>query len=75
MEVINPHLIHHQGKHDADDDCNDGNDDNGDDDDADDDLASIFGPPSTAKISALLARLELEEWRPGSFFIMMLPLS
>ena len=31
------------------------------------DLASIFGPPSTARISALLARLELEEWRPGSF--------
>ena len=32
------------------------------------DLASIFGPPSTAMISALLDRLELEEWRPGSFF-------
>ena len=31
------------------------------------DLASIFGPPSTALISALSARLELEEWRPGSF--------
>ena len=43
-----------------------------DDDDDDDDLASIFGPPSTAIISALLAKLELEEWRPGSFIIMML---
>ena len=26
----------------------------------------IFGPPSTAMIEALLARLELEESRPGS---------
>ena len=29
-------------------------------------LARIFGPPSTAMIEALLARLELEESRPGS---------
>ena len=57
---------------DDDDDDDDIDDYDADGDDDDDDLASIFGPPSTAIISALLAKLELEEWRPGSFIIMML---